>query len=554
MISSTHGPSTAFNGLVLQERLVRMFNLLRYFSLTSAVVVVIATACVIATYRYVAVDEVVAAAEHENAGLAQSFADQIWPAFETHFRSVDGTDLPALRTSVETHALQLSTEGLTRGLPVLRVRIYTAQGHLAFSSLIDEIGQDVAEQSQAITEAIAGTISSDLQRRRGYLMPSGFPRDRYLVETHLPIRGDDGDVQGIFELHTDVTELMVGIRETISGMVVVILIAFASLYGALYLIARRADGILKGQYKDLLSSRENIQARNQELQREIAERIRVEKALISASQAAEAANQAKSEFLANMSHELRTPLNAVIGFSDSMLQEIFGPIRNPKYVEYLSDISAAGRHLLAIINNILDLSKIEAGQDELAEVDMVVADNIVSCLALVRGWGEEAKVRLVTELPLEPLAIRADPQKFRQILLNLVSNAIKFTPDDGTVTIRAWRDDAQGCVIQVRDNGIGMAPEDIPKALAIFGQVDSGLARQFEGTGLGLPLAKRFADLHGATLDIESTLGEGTTVTVRFDRSRTAMPQPKSKCGPNPPGETVSQVKRQTRRKRKPAG
>ncbi len=531
-----------------------MFNLLRYFSLTSAVVVVIATACVIATYRYVAVDEVVAAAEHENAGLAQSFADQIWPAFETHFRSVDGTDLPALRTSVETHALQLSTEGLTRGLPVLRVRIYTAQGHLAFSSLIDEIGQEVAEQSQAVTEAIDGTVSSDLQRRPEYLMPSGDARDRYLVETHLPIRSDDGEVEGIFELHTDVTELMVGIRETISGMVVVILIAFASLYGALYLIARRADGILKVQYKDLLASRESIQARNQELQREIAERIRVEKALISASQAAEAANQAKSEFLANMSHELRTPLNAVIGFSDSMLQEIFGPIRNRKYVDYLKDISGAGRHLLAIINNILDLSKIEAGQDELVEVDMVVADNIVSCLALVRGWSEEAKVNLATELPEDPLTIRADPQKFRQILLNLVSNAIKFTPNGGTVAIKAWRDNALGCVIQVCDNGIGMAPEDIPKALAIFGQVDSGLARQFEGTGLGLPLAKRFADLHGATLDIESTLGEGTTVTVRFDRSRTAVPEAKSECGPNPPGETVSQVKRQARRKRKPAG
>ncbi len=493
-----------------------MFNLLRYFSLTSAVVVVIATVGVITLYRHIAVDDIVGSAETENAGLAQSFADQIWPAFAPHFESVDGTDLDALRTSFETTALQLSLESLTRGLPVLKVRIYTAAGHLAFSSTIEEIGRAAPQLDQAVSTAMSGTVSSALLRRDDYIMPSGALQDRYLVETHLPILGEDNTVQGIFELHTDVTDLMVRIRETISGMVIVILLASCSLYGALFLIVRRADGIMKEQYQDLLGSRESIQARNDELQREITERIRVEKELISATHAAEAANKAKSEFLANMSHELRTPLNAVIGFSETMLQEIFGPIRNRKYVDYIRDIGDAGRHLLAIINDILDLSKVEAGEDELDENDIEVGENISSCLMLVRSWAEKAEVSLLTEMPEERTEIRADRRKFRQMLLNLVSNAIKFTPAGGTVKIRAWRDTAGGCVIQVSDNGIGMAPGDIPKALAAFGQVDSGLARQFEGTGLGLPLAKHFADLHGATLDIESELGTGTTVTVRF--------------------------------------
>jgi len=493
-----------------------MFNLLRYFSLTSAVVVVIATMIVINLYRHIAVDDLVESAETENAGLAQSFADQIWPAFSPHFASVDSSKLEALRTSVETSALQLSLESLTRGLPVLKVRIYTAEGYLAFSSTIEEIGRVEPEPAQAITDALSGTVSSALSRRDDYLMPSGASKDRYLVETYLPILGEDDTIQGIFELHTDVTDLMVGIRDTISGMVIVILLSFCSLYGALFLIVRRADGIMKEQYQALLNSRESIQARNTELQREITERIRVERALISASEAAEAASKAKSDFLANMGHELRTPLNAVIGFSETMVQEVFGPIRNKKYLDYIHDIGDAGRHLLSIINDILDLSKIDAGEDDLDESDVEIVQNISSCLTLARNWAEKADITLRAEIPEERIEIRADARKFRQILLNLVSNAIKFTPAGGTVAIKVWNEDAGGCVIQVSDNGIGMAPADIPKALAVFGQVDSGLARQFEGTGLGLPLAKRFADLHGATLDIESSLGAGTTVTVRF--------------------------------------
>ena len=521
-----------------------MFNLLRYFSLTSAVVVVIATAGMITIYRHLAVDDIVATAEIENEGLAQSFADQIWPAFASHFGSADATDIETLRTGVETAALQLSLESLTRGLPVMKVRIYTAAGLLAFSSRIEELGAPRSpEEDKALFAAMAGATSSALMRRADYVMPSGSEQDRYLVETHLPILGENGELEGVFELHTDVTDLMVSISETISGMVLAILLSFALLYGALFLIVRRADGILKEQYQDLVSSQQKIQARNEGLQREITERIRAEKALLSANDAAQAANRAKSEFLANMSHELRTPLNAVIGFSDTMLQEVFGPIRNSKYVDYIRDIGAAGRHLLAIINDILDLSKIEAGEDKLEESEIDLGETVDSCLSLVRGWAEKAEVDLTTEFPEAPTVIHADARKIRQILLNLVSNAIKFTPAHGAVAIKVWRDDDGTSTIQVRDNGIGMAAEDIPKALAIFGQVDSGLARQFEGTGLGLPLAKRFADLHGATLNIESAPGAGTTVAVRFGPPR-ARPDRHSPTGgdgkPRPKPRLVS--------------
>ena len=497
-----------------------MFNLLRYFSLTSAVVVVMATFGVISLYRHVAVDDIVGSAETENTGLAQSFADEIWPAFAPHFLAVDGTELTGLRTSVETSALHLSLESLTRGLPVLKVRIYTRGGALAYSSRVEEIGLAPAA-GPPLRAAMDGVVSSALAEREDYVMPSGTAQKRHLVETYLPILGEEGELQGIFELHTDVTDLMVGIRDTISGMVLAILLAFAALYGALYLIVRRADRILKEQYQDLLSGREKLQAQNDELQREIAERIRAEQALISANRAAEAANRAKSEFLANMSHELRTPLNAVIGFSDSMLQGIFGQIRNRKYLEYIRDIGGAGRHLLAVINDILDLSKVEAGEETLDESELDLGESIASCRTLVQGWAEKAEVELTTEIPQRPILLLADARKCRQILLNLVSNAIKFTPAGGRVTIRARREAGQACAIEVQDTGIGMDEADIPKALAIFGQVDSGLSRQFDGTGLGLPLAKRLAELHGAELEIESARGAGTTVTVRFGPART---------------------------------
>ena len=207
-----------------------MFNLLRYFSLTSAIVVVIATVSVITVYRYLAVDDIIETAEFENEGLTQSFADQIWPAFSPYFRNVDGAELEALRTGVETAALQLALETLTQGLPVLKVRIYTASGQLAFSSRIEEIGaRDSGGADTGLTDALEGRTSSALLRRTNYVMPSGVAQDRHLVETFLPIIGPNSDVQGIFELHTDVTDLMVRIGETISGMVMAILMAFGAL-------------------------------------------------------------------------------------------------------------------------------------------------------------------------------------------------------------------------------------------------------------------------------------------------------------------------------------
>ena len=235
---------------------------------------------------------------------------------------------------------------------------------------------------------------------------------------------------------------------------------------------------------------------------------------------AEAADRAKSEFLAMMSHELRTPLNAVIGFSEIMKTEALGPIGSARYREFADDIHASGQHLLDLINDILDLSKIESGKSRLCEDEIEIVKLVDSVVTLVGESARENAIEIELDHAADLPDMLADGRKLKQIFANLLSNGIKFTPVGGKVSVRSWFDADSGHVFQVADTGIGIAPEDIPKALAPFQQINSKLSREHEGTGLGLPLTKALVELHGGTLEIESEVGAGTIVTLRFPPSR----------------------------------
>jgi signal transduction histidine kinase len=251
------------------------------------------------------------------------------------------------------------------------------------------------------------------------------------------------------------------------------------------------------------------------------ERKRAHMQLLEEKERAELANRSKSEFLANMSHELRTPLNAIIGFSEILQNELMGPLGADCYKEYVLNIKESGTHLLDIINDILDLSKIEAGKAELIEEIIDLSRTIQSCTRLMEVKAANAKIRLVAKVAPNLPAVRADERKMKQILINLLSNAVKFTPENGEVTLTARCAERGGGVeITVSDTGIGIAAEDIERALSPFNQIDSSLSRKYNGTGLGLPLAESFTRMHGGTLTLESNEGAGTRVVLYFPESR----------------------------------
>lgn len=254
-------------------------------------------------------------------------------------------------------------------------------------------------------------------------------------------------------------------------------------------------------------------------------RLRAEE-LERAKIAAETASRTKSMFLANMSHELRTPLNAIIGFTDFIRSETLGPIRPAQYADYINDVNESGKHLLNVINAILDMSKIEANQLELRESSVRPEEVAAAVIRMTRPTAERRGIEIATRFADDLPDLYCDQQFLRQILLNLLSNAIKFSGNAKRVELEIRRADDGGCVLAVIDHGVGIAAEDIGRVMEPFGQADSGLARKAEGTGLGLPLCKALAEAHGGELRLESRPGAGTRVEIRFPPERSREPAP----------------------------
>ena len=279
--------------------------------------------------------------------------------------------------------------------------------------------------------------------------------------------------------------------------------------------SRAALRHLRDQVRSLAMTMETTSTRHLEITKE----------LHHAKEVADLANRSKSEFLANMSHELRTPLNAIMGFSEIIKNELFGQIPIPQYVEYARDIHVSGSHLLDIINDILDLSKVEAGRFELHEEEVSIKEILGAVHNLIKGRLEEKDHNISFQIAPDFPKIRGDKRALKQILLNLLSNSVKFMEQSGSVVVTARLANNMAEIV-VADNGIGIAPEDMKKVLSPFGQVDSALARDHQGTGLGLPLVQAMVQMHGGRLSLHSALGEGTTVKVVLPRERLLVAKP----------------------------
>lgn len=323
---------------------------------------------------------------------------------------------------------------------------------------------------------------------------SGFSEEARLRCAQPATASADCAPEALVEIYTDLTPLMARLKNlhyTASGAIIV---TFLLLIGILMLTVMRAEGIIARQHE-----------------------INLE--LTAAASAAEAQSRDKSQFLANISHELRTPLNAIIGFSEIIKNEA-GHLLSESHQSFISDIHNSGKHLLSLINDILDYSKAEAGKLQVDWADNDIGKIIRNSLRMVMPRAEAAQVMLVEDLPSGAVVIVTDNKKLKQVLLNLLSNAVKFTPAGGEVRCALWEDiTTHQIVIQVKDTGIGIAPKDISKVMMPFGQVDSALSRKYEGTGLGLPLARKFVELMEGKFTIESELNKGTTITIHLPKA-----------------------------------
>jgi signal transduction histidine kinase len=470
-------------------------RLTRQFAIIAALALVVAGLFLAVLYRTWAVSELEAMAEGNNVAVARLLANTI--IYRDSEAKVSGVfDISTLETSEGVAAMRKAVVESVRGTSIVKVKIYNRRGITVFSTDPSQIGQDKSDD-EGVVEALRGEVASEMAHKNTFSAFEGVIENSDLLSTYIPIQADrpHASVDAAFEIYADVTAFVARIERMQWLLTLVTSAVFAGIYIALLSAIGRADKIIGRQHQQAL-------------------------ALTAGVARAESASQAKSEFLANVSHELRTPLNAIIGFSEVIEMEKFGPIGTPRYMSYIHDIHKSGIHLLSVISNILDLSKVELGRMdmrlELTPLGVIIQDAV--SMIRMQNPHSQVTVNVTTDADLHP--VETDATRLKQVLINLISNAVKFTPAGGRVDITAGSDSTGGCRISVVDNGIGMAAENIPLAMSPFGQIESVMARRYAGTGLGLPLAKRLVELMGGQFEINSALGKGTVVVITLPRKR----------------------------------
>jgi signal transduction histidine kinase len=437
-----------------------------------------------------AIAQSLALAEQHNVALARALANSLRSDIDGLIDASSSVAPTSLRDHPRVPYFRAAVLGDLRGLDIVKVKVYDQSGLTVFSTDPKQIGENKST-NVGFQMARGGAVASELTFRDQFSAFENIIEDRNLLSSYIPIASpSDGTVACVFEIYQDVTDLLaqVGREQLVQNLVIGG--TFLAVYVVLVFVVRRAERFAESHHKAAL--------------RHAASAAR-----------AESANRTKTEFLATMSHELRTPLNAILGFSEIIRLELMGSAGNPKYRGYAGDIHEAAGHLLDIINDILDLARVEAGRIELdaQPIDFrLFAESLRRMVAPQAEAGQvELQVRIADGLP----PCSSDERLLRQVALNLLSNAIKFTPSGGqvTLTIEAAAAPARIALV-VEDSGVGMHPDDIPKALAPFSQIDNVLSRKHRGTGLGLSLANRFVRLLGGDLKIRSAPGSGTAITV----------------------------------------
>lgn len=489
-----------------------MFSSLRYITIVVFGFLVVLTLLAGVYLKHSFIENTIkTASEDESTFIANTFTRSIWNRFYPAMASL--YDFPREEWDVYPHFIlfQNETNKLFEGsLDILKIRLISPTGVEIYDSspqlnyhakphfLSFFEGDLTLEQMQ--NNALLGkremTIINYAQVKDG---TSEFKRS--ILISYIPIKVTEvfpgtaelaSKALAILEITYDINSSVNKLETLQFSIVFIVICALSILTGAIFLYSQKAEIVLD---------------RQQEASLEMA----------AAKASAEAESRSKSQFLANVSHELRTPLNAIIGFSEIISSESMGPIGNEQYKEFVRDIHTSGVHLLSLINDILDFSKAEENKlsVDIEQVDLSKLAKI--CIRMVSPRAEEAKVSIIDETPPEHIKLLADNKRLKQAILNVLSNSVKFTPEGGVVTIRTTKDiESNLAVIEIIDTGVGMAPQDLARALSPFGQVDNKLSRRYEGTGLGLPLTKKLVELMKGRFDIKSESGVGTTVIMSF--------------------------------------
>ena len=482
-----------------------MFSYLRYFAAISLVLVLIGAVTLGMYFRELKSSELVATTREHTEAIMASYSETVWQRYYTSI--VNTADSPASAEYL------VESQRYFRSFPFLKITLFSPDvTRLYYGSTPAYVTSDGTTRVTLfnVKETQLGQSATRLLKPAYVTGGTEGEKSRVLAQSIIPIfpatlsaearRACLAGVstigchpEALAEIYVDITAGWAELeffQYVITGTIIG---TFILLVGALMFTANRAEAIIARQHEVNLE-------------------------LIAAASQAEAQSRDKSQFLASVSHELRTPLNAIIGFSEIIKNEARGQLEKI-YQEYVDDIHASGRHLLSLINDILDYSKAEAGklQIEWAETDATKV--IRNSLRMVLPRAEASQLMLIEDIPSHHLVITTDAKKLKQVLLNLLSNAVKFTPAGGEVRCQAWEDlVAQTLVIVVKDTGIGIAPKDISRVMMPFGQVDSTLARRYEGTGLGLPLAKKFVESMGGEFAIASEVDIGTTITITLPK------------------------------------
>jgi|GEM_PF-589425 len=529
-----------------------MFRYIRWFSGISFIVVMLAALLVGNYFKEIGSHDLKDVVENNNKAIAYGFINTTWQNHRTSIKQATDTYRQFLAANIPFadwsrykgyEEMSAAFEGFSKAafrhfedMPIAGVNIYTTDGirlvnveqanTLSSSSknnknpsIITANPPKIKAGDEAFVKSLSGIVASEALEGQDIVQPNGKTSKGFIIRTLIPIMRDNSFVpivssynqpgkndiacsennnsncvEAVIEISYDCTTQWKNLDLFKYIGTAGVMVIFVLLISMLLFISNNAENIITRQYEA------NIE-------------------LAAQTASAQAENRDKSQFLANISHELRTPLNAIIGFSEFIKLERSGPIGNPKYAEYIKDIHGSGVHLLSLINDILDYSKAEADKLELEVTDVDVTKTVQNSIRLVSPRAESAQVQLLEVIPNDHFVIKTDMKKLKQVMLNLLSNSVKFTPSGGSVTVTMWQNVVDESVsIEVKDTGIGIAPKDISRAMAPFGQVDNTLSRKYEGTGLGLPLTHKFVAIMGGTFNIQSEVGVGTTITICFPK------------------------------------